>query len=272
MVSTAAALLCGWHSCVTAACWCEAARLNTNRKDCASSVCRSGSVSATSKASASPEFVAPRPRATILRGPSPGKASQTLQTTTAELDKLAATLKQVQHDISLSMPQPPPPVEAGRPEPTTQDALVLNQNPRRKLRPEVDAGAAVRKPSPARKQAVQEGPAQQQRLNGDVPEVREPLAEVTNGAQVHDSVPRALGSTGASVDVVPGQGAKAEGAHARPVHASEPTACSEAAAADAEPDLPAVAAADAEPTEDADAIARAAEKARRKLVRLCWCC
>eukprot|EP00892_Ulva_mutabilis_P006657 jgi/Ulvmu1/4363/UM002_0088.1 len=144
---------------------------------------RSGTSINTSKASPSPQFVAPKPRATIFRGPSPGKADQTLQTTTAELDKLAATLKQVQHDISMSLPSSTQ--DAARPDQVQTSTDLSERGSHRNVWKHGEGGTRTRQVSIPAGNAGQGSSAQalQPSVNGDVSQPREPLVQVSNGAK-----------------------------------------------------------------------------------------
>lgn len=234
---------------------------------CALDPYRSGSVSGTSKASASPEFVAPRPRATILHAPPPGKPAQTLRTTNAELDKLAATLKQVQHDISMSLPQSASHT-AATPEQHPAPAAARDRSARRKVWQQVEADAQALDAPPAaqrhRKDAAeQSGPL---RPNGAVTEAREPLAEVTNGAHAQDSASREQAS------VAPDPAREQVEPPKRAAVAPPP---GDAETADTDPARHSPAADAAAPDAVVDANgqtdAHAAAKARRKKVGLCRC-
>lgn len=243
---------------------CERCQLELHA-DCLLSPYRSGSVSGTSKASASPEFVAPRPRATILRAPSPGKPAQTLRTTNAELDKLAATLKQVQHDISMSLPQSASHAEGTPPPP----AAARDRGVRRSVWQEVEADAqALDAPRAVQRHEKKDaaGRPGAERLNGEASEAREPLAEVTNGTQAQDSASREHASV--APDPAGEQGEPRKRAEAAPPSR-------DAGAADADParHSPAADAAAPDAAVDADGPtdAVAAAKARRKKVCLCWC-
>lgn len=169
------------------------------RRETVGMVCRSGSNTNTTKASQSPEFVAPRPRANILRGPSPGTTNQTLQTTTAELDKLAATLKQVQHDITMSMPPDSAQAAAARPEAEQAPAQTGNRGSRRNVFQLGGAAARGKSSPPAVKPGKgSAGRSAQPGVNtSDVSEPREPLAEVTNGAKLHDAAEQGEGHVAA---------------------------------------------------------------------------